>query len=126
MATAERYRYSCRRFIGEINDSSEVTVFGESAGAIMTAILFLGHQIENFARAAVSILYYDADSSCNQQRVRSLNRVPQLRPLLMMRNFMRSIGKISSLVFRRVRLLPRVETLFLVCKPQALAILRKA
>lgn len=112
--------------MGEFNDSSQVTVFGESAGAIMTAILFLGHQIEHFARAAVSISYYEANSSCNQQWVRSLNQVSQLRPLLMMRDFMRSIGKTSSVVFLRARLLPRVETLSPVCKPQTLAILRKA
>ncbi|KAF8696433.1 hypothetical protein AX14_001608 [Amanita brunnescens Koide BX004] len=34
-------------------DSRKVTVSGESAGAIMTAILFLGHQVERFARAAI-------------------------------------------------------------------------
>ena len=47
-----------RQRIEEDFDSCQVTVSGESAGAIMTAILFLGHQVERFARAAVGIFYY--------------------------------------------------------------------
>lgn len=35
-----------------------MTIFGESAGAMMTSILFLNSHIERFARAAVCILQY--------------------------------------------------------------------
>ncbi|PFH50826.1 hypothetical protein AMATHDRAFT_60268 [Amanita thiersii Skay4041] len=34
-------------------DNTKVTVFGESAGSIMTSILFLGNRIEKLARAAI-------------------------------------------------------------------------
>lgn len=37
-------------------DKDKVTVFGESAGAIMTAILFLGSTIDGLARAAVGLV----------------------------------------------------------------------
>ena len=42
------------RIIGTKNQ--QVTVFGESAGSIMTAVLFLGNDINRYARAAVSRL----------------------------------------------------------------------
>ncbi|KAF8635710.1 hypothetical protein AX15_000333 [Amanita polypyramis BW_CC] len=34
-------------------DSRKVTLFGESAGSIMTGVLFLGHEVERYARAAI-------------------------------------------------------------------------
>ncbi|KAJ7720798.1 esterase 1 [Mycena metata] len=41
-------------FIGEFGgDGTKVTLFGQSAGAIMTAILFLGNTLGNLARAAI-------------------------------------------------------------------------
>ncbi|KAJ6588233.1 esterase 1 [Mycena capillaripes] len=44
-------------------DPSKVTVFGQSAGAIMTAILFLGDDIAHLARAAIFESGYAATSA---------------------------------------------------------------